>query len=40
MTADNGPDDRNEDPPEFDLWEEPEALITAQPIRERMLDVV
>jgi len=40
MTTDNSPDDRNEDPPEFDLWEEPEALITAQPIRERMLDVV
>jgi len=40
MTVDNGPDDRDEDPPEFDAWEDPEALVTDQPIRERMLDVV
>lgn len=40
MTADNRPTDRDRDPPEFDEWDEPEALVTDQPIRERMLDVV
>ena len=40
MTLHDGSDDQDEGPPEFDAWEEPEALITAQPIRERMLDVV
>jgi hypothetical protein len=31
------PDDES---PDFDAWDEPEALFTDQPIRERMLDVV
>lgn len=40
MSADNGRGDRDEDPPGFDIWEEPSALVADQPIRERMLDVV
>ena len=40
MTVDNSPDNHDEPPPEFDAWEDPEALVTDQPIRERMLDVV
>jgi DNA-binding Lrp family transcriptional regulator len=30
----------DEEPPNFDAWDEPDALLTDQPIRERMLDVV
>lgn len=41
MTTDSSSsEDRDETPPDFDVWEEPEALVTDQPIRERMLDVV
>ena len=40
MTVDNSPDNHDENPPEFDAWEDPEALVTDQPIRERMLDVI
>jgi predicted ArsR family transcriptional regulator len=40
MTVDNAADDRGEGTPEFDGWKDPEALVTDQPIRERMLDVV
>ena len=41
MTTDSSSsEDRDETSPEFDVWEEPEALVTDQPIRERMLDVV
>lgn len=39
MTVDNDPDDRGEDLPEFENWDEPEALVNDHPIRERMLDV-
>ncbi|WP_273836248.1 hypothetical protein [Halococcus sp. PRR34] len=40
MTADNSLENHDETPPEFDAWEDPEALVTDQPIRDRMLDVV
>ena len=30
----------DEEPPDFDAWDEPDALLTDQPIRERMLDMV
>lgn len=30
----------DEEPPDFDAWDEPDVLLTDQPIRERMLDVV
>lgn len=30
----------DEEPPDFDAWDEPDALFTEQPIRERMLDVI
>ena len=32
-------DGSDEEPPDFDTWDEPDALFTEQPIRERMLDV-
>ena len=40
MTADSNTSDRDEGPPAFDEWEEPEALVRNQPIRERILDIV
>ena len=40
MTANSTPSGRDGEPPAFDDWEEPEALVRDHPIRERMLDVV
>jgi predicted ArsR family transcriptional regulator len=38
----NGPDRRmpDEEPPDFTAWEDPNSLLTDQPIHERMLNVV
>lgn len=36
----DGIPDEDEDPPDFDVWESPEELLTGKPTRERLLDVV